>query len=168
MKEEVPLEALTSMREGLVAVRHERFPDALALFQAATEAAPDWAEPYAYRSSVEVMLGRPHDALSSVERALELSPDGFASNQKAGELSIRLGQLDLAEERFLAAVRAAANGSADQRAAQKSLEYTRNQLKKSIRIGTSLPDLSRIGGWFRLPSRGRRTEQLVAVEVVGE
>ena len=36
------------------------------------------------------------------------SPEGFASNQKAGELSIRLGQLDLAEEHFLAAVRAAA------------------------------------------------------------
>ncbi len=161
----VPVDAVTAAREGLVAIRHERYPEALALLQAASTAAPDWAVPVAYASSVLVALGRPVDAQDSIERALELSPDGFASNQKAGELCIRLGQLELAEDHFLAAVRAAANGSDDQRAAQKSLEYTREHLRKSITLGSRLPDLGRFRAWFRMPSRGRRPERLVAATV---
>lgn len=166
-EEGLPVDARAVARDGIIALRQERYQDAHDAFLAASAAASDWAEPWAYLSSAQLALGKPQEAQDSIERALELSPDGFASNQKAGELSLRLGQLGLAEDHFLAAVRAATHGSADQRAATKSLEYTRLMLRKSIQMSSRSPDPSRVRAWFRMPSRGRRREQLGTVAVEG-
>jgi len=162
-----PVDARAVAQDGIIALRDERFQDAHDALLAASAAAPAWADPWAYLSSVQLALGKPLDAQDSIERALELSPDGFASNQKAGELSIRLGQLGLAEDHFLAAVRAATHGSGDQRAAQKCLEHTRRMQSKSIQMSSGSPDTSRMRSWFRMPSRGRRPEQLATVAVEG-
>ena len=168
MKEEgLPVDARAVAQDGIIALRQERFQDAQDALLAASAAAPDWADPWAYLSSVQLALGKPREAQVSIERALELSPAGFASNQKAGELSIRLGQLGLAEDHFLAAVRAAGHGSGDQRAAQKCLEHTRRMLGKSIQMSSGSPDTSRMRAWFRMPSRGRRTDQLATAAVEG-
>ena len=92
-------------------------------------------------SSVQLALGEPHEAQDSIERALELSPDGLrVEPEGGGAVPSAWVSSDLAEDRFLAAVRAAANGSGDQRAAQKSLEHTRRMQRKSIRLGSRLPD----------------------------
>jgi len=168
MKEEgLPVDARAVAQDGIIALRQERFQDAQDALLAASAAAPDWADPWAYLSSVQLALGKPREAQVSIERALELSPAGFASNQKAGELSIRLGQLGLAEDHFLAAVRAAGHGSGDQRAAQKCLEHTRRMLSKSIQMSSGSPDTSRMRAWFRMQSRGRRTDQLATAAVEG-
>jgi hypothetical protein len=97
-------------------------------------------------------LGRPLDAQADIAKALELDPKSFAVNQKAGELSLRLGVLDTAADQFLAAVRAARPGSPDELAAASALALVRKRQRSSISHHAVLPRLS-VGRTRALRSR---------------
>ena len=144
--------AVEALRAGLLGLRREQWQDAITQLDLAVGLDPDLAVAHAYRSSALIATGRPVEAQAAIDRALELEPDGFAANLKAGELSIRLGQLPLAEERLLAAVRAAVPASADERAASETLMLVRKKMRGSITHSAVLP---RLPAW-RWPVRAVR------------
>ena len=155
--------AVEELRLGLIALRREEWIDACSRLEAATAAAPDWATAHAYLSAAHMALARVDDATDSIDRALTLAPDGFATRMKAGELTFRLGDLVTAQTHFLAAVRAAVPASADEFAALAALAQTRKGIRKGIAHGSSLPGLPR---WRRpmvaLTGRLRRADRGVA------
>jgi tetratricopeptide (TPR) repeat protein len=137
------------LRDALLLLRREHFPEALDALDAALAAEPDNADVHAFRSAALLALGRPVDAQAAAELALSLDPDGFAANQKGGELSFRMGLLDAAADQFLAAVRAARPGSADEAAAASFLALVRKRQRSAISHHAVLPGLT--GDWR--PSR---------------
>lgn len=141
-----PSPAAELLRQGLLALRREEFPRALEEFETALAVDPMAADVYAYRSGAMLALGRPLDAQADVARALELDSTSFAVNQKAGELSLRLGDLQSAADYFLAAVRAARPGSGDQHAATAALGMARLRQKTSISHHARLPGRARLTG----------------------
>jgi hypothetical protein len=60
---------------------------------------------------------------------------------KAGELSFRLGDLQTAEDRFLAAMRSVEPGTPQADAAKHALAVVRTRLRSSIAHGAKLPSL---------------------------
>jgi hypothetical protein len=87
-------------------------------------------------------------ARSASSRALELAPGAFLPNMKAGELAMRLGDLETAEGHLLAAVRATDPASADAAAAARALLIARRGTRSGISHRASLPgrlNLSRLG-----------------------
>ncbi len=133
--------AVKALRAGVIQLRREEWQTAIAELDRAVALEPEFAVAHAYRSSALLAIGRPADAQAAVDRALELEPNGFAANMKSGELAIRFGQLPLAEQRLLAAVRAATPASADERAATEMLTMVRTKLRKSITHTAVLPRL---------------------------
>jgi hypothetical protein len=133
--------ALETFRQGLRAMTHERVEDAQSLLRAvATEEALTAGDPIAidalaYLSSVVWKLGDPVTAIDLSDRALELGPDRFATNQKAGEMAVRLGLLDKAESRFLAALRASEPGTPEAKVAEKCLLEARKRTARGIKHG---------------------------------
>ena len=136
--------AAEMLRQGLLALRREEFTKALEDFETALALDPNSADVYAYRSGAMLALGRPLDAQADVARALELDPGSFAVNQKAGELSLRLGDLQSAADYFLTAVRTARPGSGDQHAATAALGVARLRQKTSISHNARLPSKARL------------------------
>lgn len=126
-------------RNGLAALRIEEWSIAVIELETCTDLDPAHAASHAYLSGALLALGRPDDAAAAVDRALELDPDGFSPNLKAGELAVRLGDLDRAERRFLAALRSAEPGSPDAAAARRWLAITRERQRRSIRRQAVLP-----------------------------
>jgi tetratricopeptide (TPR) repeat protein len=107
---------------------------------------PEHADAWAYLSGAHLALGEAEPAQAASARALELDPDGFAPLLKAGELALRLGDLQGAETRFLAALRSVEPSSPEAAAARRSLVIVRNSLRKSIAHGAVLPKLRAITG----------------------
>lgn len=142
----------SQLRDALLLLRREHFPEALDALDAALAAAPNSAEIHAYRSAALLALGRPLEAQSEAELSLSLDPHGFAANQKGGELSFRMGDLATAADRLLSAVRAARPGSADEAAAAAALALVRKRQRGAISHHAVLPRLSAI----RRPSRALR------------
>jgi tetratricopeptide (TPR) repeat protein len=142
----------SQLRDALLLLRRELFPEALDALDAALVADPDSAELHAYRSATLLALGRPVDAQVAAGLALSLDPDGFAANQKGGELSLRMGDLDTAANQFLSAVRAARPGSADEKAAAVSLAAVRARQHASISHHAVFPGLPAV----RWPNRALR------------
>jgi tetratricopeptide (TPR) repeat protein len=146
---EVGAPAVDHLRRGLDALRREEWDIALSALSAAVAADPQLAVGHAYLSGALLALGRPLEAQDAVEVALRLDPDGFASLLKAGELAMRLGDLDRAEIDFLAALRAAAPGSPESIVARRWLVLTRERDRRSIRGQAVLPRFMsrlRVGG----------------------
>jgi tetratricopeptide (TPR) repeat protein len=135
--------AVEDLRLGLIALRREEWTIACTRLEAAVAAAPEWAAAHAYLSGAYMAVGRADEAMDSVDRALALEPDGFAPRMKAGELTLRLGDLVTAQSHFLAAVRAAVPASADEFAAHAALVITRRGIRKGISHASSLPRLPR-------------------------
>lgn len=139
------------LRAGLKAMTYERLDEARDHLEAlATPELLEALDPLAidalaYLSSVRWSLGHAEDAIDAAERALELGPTRFAANQKAGEMSVRLGNLDSAETRFLTALRACEPGTADAKAAELSLREVRRRTAKGIRHEAKGP---RLTGWL--------------------
>ncbi len=150
------------LKSALRAMLYERPEEARATLEAlATPEALAARDPFAvdalaYLSSVRWVLGDANGSMDAADQALELAPDRFAPNQKAGEMSLRLGNVDTAEGRFLAALRASQPGTADARAAESCLREARRRQSRGIRHEARAP---RLGGWFsRLrPARRERT-----------
>lgn len=135
--------AIELLSRGLIHLRREQLPDGLAALDAALEVDPDLADAHAYRSAVLLALGQPEEARDASARALELAPDAFGPRIKAGELALRLGHLSEASDHFLAAVRAAEPGSADEAAARTALTLARKREHQSISHRARLPRLPR-------------------------
>jgi hypothetical protein len=154
--------------DGLRAMLHEHPEEAREYLEAVATAEALAArdglavDAMAFLSSVRWSLGDVDGAMEASDRALELAPTRFAPNQKAGEMAIRLGDLDRAADLFLAALRACEPGTPDAKAAEISLLETRRRVGRGIRHGASAP---RLGGWISriVPSRrGRRASSSVA------
>jgi tetratricopeptide (TPR) repeat protein len=141
---------------------HEHPQEAQECLEAvATPAAIGAAEPLAvdalaYLSSVRWSLGDIEGARDASDRALELGPERFAPNQKAGEMALRLGDLERAADLFLAAVRASEPGTADSKAAEISLREARRRVSHSIRHEAKAP---RMSGWLARMVAGRRHDR---------
>lgn len=155
--------ALGELRAGLRAMLYERFEEARQHLEAA--AAPellDAGDPtaidaLAYLSSVRWALADVAGAQDDSERALALAPERFATNQKAGEMALRLGDLDTAATYFLTALRASEPGTPDAKAAETSLREARSRVAKGIRHEARLPHMA---GWMaRLVPRRRKERQ---------
>ncbi len=152
--------------DALLLLRREHFPEALETLDTALSADPDNADIHAYRSAALLALGRPLDAQVEAGLAMSLDPAGFAANQKGGELSLRMGLLDTAADQFLAAVRAARPGSADEVAAAYSLALVRKRQRSAISHHAVLPGLP---GVWRSSRRamGNRWRALLRRPVAG-
>jgi tetratricopeptide (TPR) repeat protein len=154
-----PAELLTA---GLRAMTHEHPEDARSYLAAvATPEALASGEPLAidalaYLSSVRWSLADVDGAMEAADEALELGPERFAPNQKAGEMALRLGDLERAADLFLAAVRATEPGTADSKAAEISLREARRRVGNGIRHEARTP---RLTGWLsRVVPRRRRNQ----------
>ena len=149
------------LRAGLKAMLHERLDEAKECLEAlTTPEALEAREPLAldalaYLSSVRWSLGNATAAIDTAEHALELGPERFAANQKAGEMSLRLGNMELAETRFLTALRACEPGTGDAKAAEACLHETRRRIASGIRHEAKGP---RLTGWLGRLIPARRQE----------
>jgi tetratricopeptide (TPR) repeat protein len=111
---------------------------------------PDNADAWAYLSGVLLAAADADGATAASERALAIDPDGFAPRMKAGELALRLGNLEAAEQWFVAALRAVEPGTSPALAAKHALVITRTKRRSSIGHSALLPKV-RLG----LPWRKR-------------
>jgi tetratricopeptide (TPR) repeat protein len=141
---------------GLDALRHEEFEQAVERLESAEALGSAEGNVPAYLSSAYLATGHPLEAQAAVERALALDPNGFAPQLKAGELSLRLGNLSSAEREFVAALRAADPGTPEMTAARRWLAITRERRRRSVDRRALLP---RMPALLRLP-RLRRQPQL--------
>jgi tetratricopeptide (TPR) repeat protein len=132
-------EARDLLQAGLRAMVHERPAEARDCLEAAASPErlsrrdPAAIDAMAYLSSVRFALADVDGATDAIELAMELGPERFAPNQKAGEMALRLGDPERATERFLAALRASEPGTRDARAAEASLREARRRLGRGIR-----------------------------------
>jgi tetratricopeptide (TPR) repeat protein len=143
----------TSMSPELAAALRALAQEDLALgraqLEALLEANPADADAWAYLSGVRLADANAEGAAAASERALALDPDGFAPRIKAGELALRLGDLETAERWFVAALRAVDPGTSGALAAKRALVIVRTKRRGAIAHGASLPKLRLALPWRR-------------------
>jgi hypothetical protein len=83
-------------------------------------------------------------ASAASERAIALAPDGFLPRMKAGELALRLGDIETSEVQFLAAVRATETNTADAAAARQALAIARRASRSGIAHRALLPNVGSV------------------------
>jgi Tfp pilus assembly protein PilF len=137
---------------GVRALAREELDLARLWLERAVEEMPDDPDAHAYLGCTLLAVGEVASGMEETETALRLSPDGFASNLKAGELALRLGDPTSAEARFLKALRAVAPGTADAAATKALLAEARRRARASIPHEVSLPS-RRWPRWFRRAGR---------------
>lgn len=140
---------------GLRALAREEIELARSLLAEAVAARPDDADAHAFLGCALLAAGVVPDGIDAIGRAVALAPDGFASNLKAGELSLRLGDPRSAEANFLKALRAAAPASPDAAAARVLLTEARRRSRASIPHEAFLPPRrlpNWLGGRRRVPA----------------
>lgn len=142
-----------ALAAGLDALRREEFGEAVERLEAAELLGSAEGNVPAYLSSAYLATGQPLEAQAAVERALALDPDGFAPQLKAGELSLRLGNLSNAEREFLGALRVADPGTPEMAAARRWLAITRERQRHSVERRALLP---RRPALLRLPRLHRQ------------
>jgi tetratricopeptide (TPR) repeat protein len=146
-------ELATTFRTGLIALAREEIDVAEPLLREVVAAAPENADALAYLATAWVVQGRVEAAREAMDLALTLGPDQFGPNLKAGELDLRLGDLDAAELHFKQALRVAAHGSRDAAAARTLLGETRRRASRSIVRKASFPRWQR-PAFLHRPLRG--------------
>ena len=146
--------AVVAMREGLLALRDERWVEAEAALRRAAELGDGWPDALAYLSGVLLSLGRPVEAQDAIDSALASDPNGFAAQLKGGEMSLRLGDPVTAEERFLGALRVSVPGSSAEAAAKVRLQAARTARRRGIEHTASLPWGPRVFRRFRSQATG--------------
>ena len=132
-------EQAASYRTGLIALAREEIDDAEPVLAALAEELPEDADVQAFLAATWFAQGRIEEALETMSLALTLGPERFAPNIKAGELDLRLGDLDAAQLHFQQALRVAAHGSRDAAAARTLLGETRRRAGRSIARHASFP-----------------------------
>lgn len=137
---------------ALRALAHEDLEEGRGRLEALVEADPGNADAWAYLSGVRLADADADGARTASERALELDPDGFAPRIKAGELALRLGDLESAERWFIAALRAVEPGTSGSLAAKRALVIVRTKRRGAITHGASLPKLRLALPWRRRSS----------------
>lgn len=147
-------ELLATFRDGLVALAREEIDAAEPLLRAVVAGAPDDADALAYLATAWIAQGRVEAAREAMDLALTLGPDRFGPNMKAGELDLRLGNLDAAEIHIKQALRVAVHGSRDAAAARTLLGETRRRASRSITRKASFPRWRR-PAFLHRPDRGR-------------
>jgi tetratricopeptide (TPR) repeat protein len=140
---------MTPLAIALRLLAREEYPEGREALRRLVEQSPRDAVAWAYLSGAELALADVEAARRASDRALALDPDGFAPHLKAGELAFRLGDLRLAETRFLAALRAVEPGTPEAAAARRALVAVRSRLRGSIAHGARLPRMRLSLGWFR-------------------
>ena len=136
-----------SMKAVIRALGHEEWTTGRDLLEAELRTNPAWADGWALLSGAHLALAEVDAARAACSRALELGPGRFLPNMKAGELAMRLGDLEAAEVHLLAAVRATDPDTADAVAASRALLIARRGTRSGISHRASLPgrpDLSRL------------------------
>jgi tetratricopeptide (TPR) repeat protein len=119
------------------------------LLEAIVAATPGDADAWAYLSGVLLASAEIEGATAASEQALVLAPDGFAPRIKAGELALRLGNLEGAEQWFVAALRAVEPGTPAALAAKRALVITRTKRRSAIGHDALLPRLRLSLPWRR-------------------
>jgi tetratricopeptide (TPR) repeat protein len=141
-------------RAGLIALAREEIAEAEPLLRALATELPDDPDVLAFLATAWFAQGRIEEALEEMRLALALGPERFAPNIKAGELDLRLGDLDAADLHFKRALRAADHGSRDAAAARTLLGETRRQASRSIVRRAVFPRWQR-PAFLHRPTRGR-------------
>lgn len=144
---------MTALRAAGRALAHEDFTRGRDLLLAAVDGHPDWADAWALLSGAQLALADVDAACYASERALALAPDAFLPRMKAGELALRLGDIETAEVQFLAAVRATEPDTPDALAARKALVIARLGTRSGIAHRASLPNVKRIAIRIARPVR---------------
>ena len=134
---------------ALRALAQEEMETGRARLEAIIAAEPGNADAWAYLSGVRLADADAGGATLASERALALEPGGFAPRLKAGELALRLGDLETAERWFVAALRAVDPGTPAALAAKRALVITRTKRRSSIAHGAMLPRLRLTLPWRR-------------------
>ena len=135
------------VKAAIRALAHEEWAAGRDLLADELRSRPDWADGWALISGAHLALANVDGARAASNRALELAPGRFLPNMKAGELAMRLGDLETAEGYLLAAVRATDPDSADAVAAGRVLLVVRRAVRSGIPHRATLPgrpDLSRL------------------------
>lgn len=140
---------MSTLASALRSLAREEYEDGRDGLMELVAAEPDNATAWAYLSGAHLAFAQIDAAQAASARAIELDPDGFAPRMKAGELELRLGDLDAAEASFVAALRAVEPGTPDAAAARRALVIVRNRLRGSIAHGATLPKLRAPFGWLR-------------------
>ena len=156
-----PADAPTALRSGFVAMWQEDLPLAEAHLRAAIEFDPDNAAAHAYLGSVLFASGSIEAGMLASEYALQLDRTGFAPQMKAGEMVLRLGDLDRAADLFLGAMRAARPGSREAVAAKAARTTALRAAGRSIRHGAVVP------AWLAARLPGAKSDRLVSGLVSG-
>ncbi len=130
---------MTEIRDAIRALAHEEFALGRDLLAAIVAEQPSWADAWALLSGAHLAMAEVDLASAASERALELAPDEFLPRLKAGELALRLGHLDVAEQQFLAAVRATEPDTVDAVAARRALAVARRASRAGIVHRAVLP-----------------------------
>jgi tetratricopeptide (TPR) repeat protein len=135
-----------AFQDGLRALAHERVDLAVERLGIAAAGAPEDATVHAFLATALFAAARPDDSSAAIDRALELAPDAYWPNLKAGELRLRLGDAGAATEHFLAALRAVEPGTADATAAQAALVRARREAARAISHRAVLPRFQWLAG----------------------
>ena len=142
--------ARQAANRGLRFLTHERVKEAIEALRESTTLVPDDPDVHAFLAAALFADADHEGATRHGERSLELAPDGYWPNLKAGELAERLGDLAAAEGYLLVALRAVEPGTPESVAAASALVRIRKQLAKSIDHRAAMPRVP-----FRLRRRGR-------------
>jgi tetratricopeptide (TPR) repeat protein len=130
---------IQARNEGLRLLTHERVGPAIEAFERAVADDPDDATAYAFLAAARFAGSEPDAAEVAIARSLELDPEGYWPNLKAGELRLRLGADDDAKAHFLRALRAVEPGTRESEAAARALARTRTSVARSISHRAVLP-----------------------------
>ena len=147
---------MSTLAAALRALAREEYEEGRTGLLDVVAAQPHNADAWAYLSSAHLALMDAAAAQAAVARALELDPDGFVPQLKAGELALRLGDLQTAETGFLGALRATEPGTPGAAAARRALVIVRSRLRQSVAHEASLPRWRSPFGWRR---RGRGAQE---------
>lgn len=140
---------MSTLSAALRSLAREELAEGRAQLLELVAADPGDAAAWAYLSGAHLAFADVSDAQAASARSIELDPDGFVPRIKAGELELRLGDLDAAEASFLAALRAVEPGTPEAAAARRALVIVRTRLRGSIAHGATLPRLRAPLDWLR-------------------
>jgi Flp pilus assembly protein TadD len=140
-------DTVATINDGLRLLTHERIEPAIEAFRGAIKADPRDPRAHAFLAAACFAVGRSDEASQAIATSLELDPDGYWPNLKAGELRFRLGDLDAAHAYHLVALRAAEPGTRESEVAAAGLVRIRKAQTRSIAHRAVLP------AWLR---RARR------------